>query len=176
MEFFDVVDKRKSIRSFKRREIEDEKIQKILETANSAPSAGNLQSYDIVLVRDEKTKSLLVSAAYGQSFIKEAPIVFVICANEERSEHYGERGRELYCINDASIAAAYIELSATALDLGSVWVGAFDEDEVREIISAPDYVKPIAIIPIGYTNEKPKRHGRRKLSDLVHKERFKEKF
>ncbi|MEM7819739.1 MAG: nitroreductase family protein [Candidatus Aenigmatarchaeota archaeon] len=173
MEFFDVLKKRFSVRSFKNREVEEEKINKILEAANSAPSAGNLQGYEIILIKDSNKKSLIAKAAYGQHFIEEAPIVLIICANEKRSaSRYGKRGKELYCINDASIAAAYIELAACNLGLGSVWVGAFDENEIKKIIDAPEYIRPIAIIPIGYPNEIPGRRERRKLDDLVHINKF----
>jgi len=172
VDFFGAVKKRKSIRSFKKKEVEEEKIQKILEAANLAPSAGNFQSYDIILIKNKETKSRLAGAAFGQNFIKDASVVFVVCANEKRVAHYKERGKNMYCINDASIAAAYIELSAASLGLGSVWVGAFDEDNAREIIEAPDFAKPIAIIPVGYPNEEPKRPKRRSLFDLVHKEKF----
>jgi nitroreductase len=172
MEFFDVVKSRHSIRAFKSKAVEEEKIQKILETANKAPSAGNFQGYEIILVRDEKRKQELARAAHGQSFVAEAPVVLVVCTNEKRSAHYGKRGHELYCINDASIAAAYIQLAATALGLSTVWVGAFRDDEVSRIVKAPDYVKPVAIIPIGYASEEPEITERRNIKDLVHKETF----
>ncbi len=171
MEFFETVKKRQSIRKFKDREVEEEEIRKILECAISSPSAGNLQSYEIVIVRNEKRKAQLAEAAFGQDFISEAPVVFVVCANEKRSARvYEKRGKELYCINDASIAAVYIELACAALGLGSVWVGAFDDYSVRKIINAPLHVRPIAIIPIGYAAEKPFRTPRRK--DVIHEEEF----
>lgn len=161
MNFFEVVKKRHSIRRFKHKSIEHEKINKILEAARAAPSAGNLQAYEILLIRNQEKKEQLVEASYGQDFIAQAPIVFVICANEKRSSSvYGKRGKELYCINDASIVATYIQLACVALDLGSVWVGAFDDDAVRKIINAPHWVRPIAIIPVGYPAEKPFRPPR----------------
>jgi nitroreductase len=172
MEFFDVVKSRHSVRAFRKQDIEEEKLQKILDTANKAPSAGNLQAYEIILIKDISKKQALVKASYGQKFITEAPAVLVICANEKRSEYYEKRGQELYCINDATIAAAYIQLAATALGLATVWVGKFKDNEVKDIIEAPDYVKPIAIIPVGYPDENPEITKRRGLKDLVHKEKF----
>ena len=173
MDFFDVITNRHSIRAFKKKDIEEEKIIKILEAANMAPSAGDLQAYEIILIRDGKQKSAIAKAAGNQDFISEAPVVIVICANQKRSSaKYGKRGSELYCINDASIAASYIELASTALDLGSVWVGAFDDNKVAEIIKAPNYIKPIAIIPIGYPNEEPYMTPRRDLDDIVHEGKF----
>ena len=170
MEFFDVIKNRHSIRAFKNKEIEEEKLKKMLEVMNSAPSAGNLQAYETVVVRNEETKKMLAKAA-DQSFVGKAPVVIVVCANEKRSERlYGERGKNLYSMNDASIAAAYIELAAAALGLGSVWVGAFDDESVKKIIRMSEGINPIAIIPIGYPDEKLHATRRRKIEDIVHKE------
>ena len=170
MEFFDVVKERQSIRAFKKKDIEEEKIRKILKAANSAPSAGNRQAYEIVLVRDQKRKEALVKAVHGQDFIAEAPVVLIFCINPQISSIYGKRGAELYYCQDATIAASYTQLAATSLGLGSVWIGAYDEEKVCEIINAPKEMRPIAIIPIGYPDEKPPRTPRRKLEDIVHKE------
>jgi nitroreductase len=169
MEFFEVVRARHSIRAFEPREIEQEKLDKILETANRAPSAGDLQAYEIYLVRDPEKKAGLVRAAWGQSFIAEAPVVLVFCANPARSGvKYGERGRTLYALQDATIAAAHVQLAVTALGLGSVWVGAFSEPTASEVLGLPAGLRPIAIMPIGYPAETPTPTPRRSLADLVH--------
>ncbi|MEM5869649.1 MAG: nitroreductase family protein [Candidatus Aenigmatarchaeota archaeon] len=170
MEFFDVLKKRHSVRAFSPRPIEESKIKQILEAVNSSPSAGNLQAYEIFLVQDEKKKRELALASFAQSFIAEAPVVLVFCANPERSgKKYGKRGRSLYSIQDATIAAAYAQLAATALGLASCWVGAFDDEEVLKVLGKPEGLQPVAIIPIGYPAEEPIPTERRKLDDLVHK-------
>jgi nitroreductase len=172
MDFFDVVAARRSVRSFMKKEIEEEKIRKILEVANSAPSAGNLQAYEIVLVKEHGTKKELAAASHGQDFLAEAPLALVMCANKKRAAYYRERGQNLYCLQDATIAASYIQLAAADLGLGTVWVGAFDEEKISEILSLPEFLRPVAILPLGYPNEKPKKTTRRKISDLVHEEKF----
>lgn len=170
MEFFDVIKSRHSIRKFKLKEIEKNKIKKILETANAAPSAGDFQSYEMVLVKNKYTKEKLATAAYDQECISEAPAVLVFLANPNKSLlRYGTRGKELYCIQDATIAASYAQLAATNLGLGSVWIGAFDEKKVKKIINSKN-LKPVCIMPIGYPNEKPYITPRKKISDLVHEE------
>jgi nitroreductase len=83
-------------------------------------------------------------------------------------ERFGERGRGLYSVQDATIACAYAQLAATALGLGSVWVGAFDPDEVRKIVGLPEAQQPVAILPIGYPEGDLEIRGRRTLEDLVH--------
>ena len=169
MEFEELIKVRRSIRAFQPVPVEDEKLRKILIAANLAPSAGNLQAYEIYVVRDQKIKARLAKAAFDQEFISEAPIVLVFCANPLRSSiRYGRRGEELYSVQDATIATTFAMLMATNLGLGNVWVGAFDDDEVRRILKLPEFLRPIAILPIGYPAERPEFVGRRSLEDLVH--------
>jgi len=168
-----VLDKRFSCRKFEKKEIEEEKLRKILEAANSAPSAGNMQAYEIVLVREVERKKALVTSALNQGFIAEAPVVLVFFANPSRAgRRYGSRGEQLYAIQDATIAASYVQLAATALGLASVWVGAFDEATVKRVCNAPEALKAIAIIPIGYPAQESSSSGRRFLDELVKKEGF----
>jgi len=168
MEFFEVVKNRHSVRAFKDKEIEKEKLEKLLYVANSAPSAGNLQAYQIFLVRKSAQKIALANAAYEQDFITQAPVNLIFCAERLRSaSKYGKRGAELYSIQDATISAAYVHLAAVDLELGSVIVGAFDEDAVRKILNIPNVLRPIIILPVGYPNEEPEITPRRKINDLV---------
>lgn len=174
MEFFDVLAKRRSIRSFKDREVEEEKLRKVLEAANSAPSAGDLQAYEIIVVKSEAKRKALARASLNQEFIAEAPVVLVFLINPRRTKwRYGLRGVHLYCIQDASIAASYAQLAVTALGLGSVWVGAFDANEVSRIVKADEESTPVAIMPIGYADEDPDPTPRRRLEELVHEEELK---
>jgi nitroreductase len=168
MEFYDVLKRRHSTRSFQDREVEKEKIERIVSAASLAPSAGNLQAYRVYVVKTKEVKEGLVTAALGQGFIAEAPIVLVSCADQKQSAaKYGERGAELYAVQDATIAAAYSQLAATAEGLASVWVGAFDPLEVSRVVNAEPYNVPVVIIPIGYPAETPEGRDRRKLSEIV---------
>ena len=168
MDFFEAIAHRHSVRAFKPTEIEPEKVNRILETVNTAPSAGDLQAYQIYLVRSHDKRRALARAALGQFFIADAPIALVFCAAPSISAaKYRQRGRQLYALQDATIAAAYAQLSAAALGLGSAWVGAFDENEVRNVIGAPGDEIPIAIIPIGYPGEIPAKTMRRSLREIV---------
>ncbi len=162
-DFFEVVKKRRSIRRYLQKDVEEEKIKTILEHAIVCQSAGNLQSYEIFVIKNKKIKLDLAKAALNQMFIAQAPVVFVVCANQEKAaRYYGKRGYELYAINDASIVATHIELIACAIGLASCWVGAFDEERVKEILNLPEGIKPIAIIPCGYPAERPKMPSKRK--------------
>jgi len=172
MDFFSLIQSRRSIRLFKDTPVEVEKLQKILEACNLAPSAGNLQGYEIYVVTDPEQRQALVRAALGQEFLSQAPVDLVFCANPQRSAvKYGKRGRELYCIQDATIACTYAMLTATNLGLASVWVGAFNDEAVKKVLDAPAGVYPVAILPMGYAAESPERTSRRSLNTLVHEVR-----
>lgn len=169
MDFFEVLKNRHSVREFQEREIEEEKLRQILEAANSAPSAGNLQAYKIFVVKDLAIKEQLVEAALNQDFITQAPVVLVFVANPERSARkYGQRGSHLYCLQDATIAASFAWLAAVDLGLTSVWVGAFDGEEVQKILNLPVSWYPVAILPIGYPAEELEKTLRRPLDDIAH--------
>jgi nitroreductase len=169
MEFFDVIKNRHSIRTFSNQPVEDEKLQHILETANLAPSAGNLQAYEIYVVTDAKKRDGLSCAALAQEYVAVAPVALVFCTHPELTEgRYTERGTRLYTVQDATIACSFAMLAATNLGLGSVWVGTFDEKVVRLVIGAPDSQVPVVILAIGYAAEFPEQHPRRPLDQLAH--------
>jgi nitroreductase len=170
MEFFDVIKNRHSIRTFSDQPVEDEKLQQILETANLAPSAGNLQAYEIYVVTDAKKRDGLSCAALAQEYVAVAPVGLVFGTPPELTEgRYTARGTRLYTVQDATIACTFAMLAATDLGLGSVWVGTFDEKVVRLIIGAPDSQVPVVILAIGYAAEFPDQHPRRPLDQLTHR-------
>lgn len=173
MEFFDVVQRRHSVRAYEPRPVDEETLNTILECANRAPSAGNLQAYEIVAVTDPKTRQALARAALDQEFITQAPAVLVFLQHPRRSAiRYGERGTDLYSLQDATIACAYAQLAATAAGLASCWVGAFEEEPIRSLLKAPAGVRPVALLPLGYPAEAPEPTRRRRLSDLTRRETF----
>jgi nitroreductase len=169
LSFFDVLKVRRSVRAYQNTPVEEDKLQRILGAANSAPSAGNLQAYEIGVVRDAEMKKALACAACDQHFIAQAPVVLMFCINAQRSEvKYGERGAELYALQDTTIACAYAELAVAALGLVSVWIGALDASAAARITRIPSAWKPLALLPIGYAVEVPPPTPRRQLDDLVH--------
>ena len=151
-EFENLCNSRKSIRKFTDKSIEENKINKILDIINSAPSAGNLQAYEVIVVKSKDKITKLYEASLHQKFIAEAPVVLVFVAKaQESSKIYGERGEQLYCIQDATIACTYAMLACEALGLSSTWVGAFEEDKIKELINCREEEIPIALLPMGYT-------------------------
>jgi nitroreductase len=169
MEFFEVIAKRRSIRAFQAKRVERQVIDRILEAVVLAPSAGNLQAYDIFVIEREELRRELTQAARNQEFLTAAPVVLVFCSNPSRNEvRYKSRGANLYCLQDATIACTYAMLAATGLGLSSVWVGAFDERAVSKVLGNPPDLTPVALLPIGYAAEEPGELSRRPLKELVH--------
>jgi len=173
MDLFEAVRARRSIRAFSEGDIPDETVEKLIDAARKAPSAGNIQPWEFIIVKNKETKRKLSIAAGYQAFIEEAPIVIVVCADQIRSwRGYGSRGAELYCIQDTAAAIENLLLAACAMDLGACWVGAFYEDKVKDILRIPRGIRPVAIIPIGRPAERPKPRGRRSLNEIIHYETY----
>jgi nitroreductase len=172
VQFFDVIERRRSVRAFDAKTVRAETMDRLLDAVLLAPSAGDLQAYEIIAVERPELKSALAAAALDQAFIAQAPVVLVFLADVRRSESkYGRRGATLFCIQDATIAAVYAQLAAAALGLASCWIGAFDDERVAKVLAAPDAMRPVAILPVGYPAEHPTRPPRRPLQDLVRRDR-----
>jgi nitroreductase len=168
MDFFELIRHRRSIRSYQAQPVEEAKLTRILEAANQAPSAGNLQAYVILIVRDAATRSTLSRAALSQESLVQAPVVLAFFARMNASAaKYKTRGAELYSLQDATIACAYAQLAATSQGLGTVWIGAFDDAAVARALKAPADWRPVALLPIGYPAESPEPTPRRKLEDMA---------
>ncbi len=166
--FIEMCEGRQSIRQFTAEPIPDETLQQILETVLTAPSAGNMQAYEIVVVKDLQIKQNLSAAALGQDFITQAPVVLVFFALPLTSAKvYGERGVKLYSIQDATIACTYAMLAATSLDLATAWVGAFRDNQVKAAVGAGEYQVPVALLAVGHAAERPRRTPRRPLQNIV---------
>lgn len=172
MDIVDCIEGRRSVRVFRPDPVDGEVVDRALELANQAPSAGNLQSRAFVVVRDSATKRLLGDAAFGQDFVRTAPVVVVFCADLGRVGHYGDRGRALYCLQDVAAAVENMMLFLHSKGLGSVWVGAFDEERAAEALALPKHARPVAIVPIGHPAEEGVRRRRLPMGQLVHRERW----
>lgn len=151
MNFFSLVTKRHSVREYSSADVSRDMIDKILSATKTAPSAGGLKAYDVKVVTDSEQREALGKLSPRSEFVAQAPVVFVFCARVDISEQkYGKRGRKLYSVQDATIACSYAQLAATELGLGSCWVGAFDENKVRELFQLKDDSVPIILLPVGY--------------------------
>jgi nitroreductase len=150
-----IIKDRRSIRAFRSESISDEQMGILIDALIWAPSAGNLQSRTFYFILNRTIKNKLVGTAWGQSFVGEAPLTVVACANRNINQYYGVRGIDPYMIMDVSASVQNLLLVAHALGLGACWVSAFNENAVTEILNLPQYLRPIALVPIGYADEDP---------------------
>ncbi|MEM1682996.1 MAG: nitroreductase family protein [Ignisphaera sp.] len=159
MDVYEAILSRRSIRVYKHESIRREDLEKILEAARWAPSAGNRQPWHFIVVVDEQIKEKLVPVCRNQSFIKDASCVVVGLADVEKSPKWA--------IVDTTIALEHIVLEATELGYGTCWIGAFDEAEVKKILNIPDRYRVVALITIGIASESPSPRPRKPLKEIV---------
>lgn len=153
---FDAMRDSTSVRSFTNETIPDPTLSRLLEAACWAPSAGNLQPWFFYVVRNNKVKQEIAKACFNQEQINAAPAIVVVMADPAKSnEKYGERGAQLYCLQDTAAAIQNMLLAADGLGIGSCWVGAFDEPQVQQIVEAPPRLRAVAIICLGFSKESP---------------------
>jgi nitroreductase len=169
-DFFGFLASRSSVRTYDDEPVTEEEIDYILACAGTAPSAGNLEAWDVVVVHDEETRSALAEAAFAQDHVEKAPVIFAVCSNYVRSmSRYGERGI-LYGLEDATIACTYMMLAAHAKGLRSCWTGAFDDEEVRGILDLPQHIRPIALLVVGKGHAPAQHTDRMGIGEHVHRE------
>jgi len=164
MDFFEVIENRQSIRSYEDKTVEDDKLQKILRAGQKAPSANNCQEWKFIVVRDKIKREKLTLACKQQKFVAEAPIIIVACATQ--CDYIMTCGQPAYTV-DVSIAMTHISLAATALDLGTCWLGAFYEDKVKRLLNIPEEIRVVGILTLGYPHYKPPKTNRKSLSEIV---------
>jgi hypothetical protein len=172
MELVEAIEGRRSVRAFRAGRIPEGLMEEAVRLGNMAPSAGNLQARDFVIVKDGDVKKTMARAAPGQEFIADAYAVIVVCSNQHKIAHYGKRGRELYMLQDAAAAVTHILLYAHSRGIGCCWVGAFDEGEVCEALGLPAGIRPVAILPMGIPGESPEPRERLPLAEIVHAEKW----
>jgi nitroreductase len=170
MDVMKAIKTRKSIRAFIDKPVEEEKLNKVIEAGRLAPSASNRQEWRFIIVRDPDLRRGLASAARGQAFVGEAPVVVVACA--ETDNHVMTCGQLCYPI-DVAIALDHMSLCAVDLGLGGCWIGAFDEAKVKALLGIPDEVRVVELMPLGYpTDSSMKEKNRLSVKEIVRYERW----
>jgi nitroreductase len=155
-DLFEAIRERRSERHFKPDPVPDDTVRRIVDCGLKAPSAGNMQPWQFLIVKRPELRADLSKAAFGQKFVQDAPVVIVVLADPGRSAgRYGDRGSDLYCIQDTAAAVQNMLLAVVAFGLGACWVGAFDEAAASRALELPEHLRPVAMIPIGYPKERP---------------------
>lgn len=169
MDVFTAISNRRSIRTYLAKEVEQPKIDRILEAGRLSPSAANRQEWKFIVVRDPSIKKQLVAAAHGQKSVEQAPLMLVGCAVD--SSAIMPCGQYSYTV-DLSIAFAYMILEAQELGLGTCWLGAFDEGAVKKALQIPKEVRVVAMTPLGYPGESPLARPRKDMSEIVSYDKY----
>ena len=170
MNVLEVIRTRRSIRKYEGKPVEREKLQNILEAARLAPSAGNKQPWDFILVTEQKVKEKLRSS-YNRDWFISAPAIIVLCGHPEQAwaRRKGVFQKEAYWKVDVSIAMQNLILTAWEEGLGTCWIGGFKEDKVKKALNIPNNIRVVAMTPVGYpAEEKGPVTDRRSLDDITH--------
>ncbi len=170
-DLMEIITHRRSIRSYKSQEVDEEKLEYLLNAFRKAPSAKNLQPWKLIIVKDKRKKSDLTIACNNQSFIAEAPIIIVACAKED--EAYDAMGEYMNSFSiDIAIALEHLILAAAEQGLGTCWIGSFKEKLVKDLLDIPENVRVVALTPLGYPDKETPKRGRKSLSEIVCYEKY----
>lgn len=170
MEVFEAIKNRYSCRSYKKKAVPEEKLKKVLEAARLAPSAHNAQEWKFVVVKGQEKRKKIAEAALGQSFIAAAPVVIVAVGLDP--EHLMASEVPAYAV-DVAIALDHMTLVAVEEGLGTCWIGAFNQEKVKEILDIPEEYKVVALLPLGFPADKPGAKIRKNLEEIVSEDTFK---
>ena len=163
MDVMTAIKTRRSIRSYEDKPLEEEKLHLVLEAGRLAPSASNRQDRRFVVVRDPAIKEKLAVAANNQRFVGEAAEVIVACALE--TERFMPCGEKPYPV-DLAIAVDHMTLKATEEGLGTCWIGAFQQDRLKEILGIPGKVRVVVLLPVGYPAQQPGQRSRKPFEEV----------
>ncbi len=169
MNFQELVRDRYSVRSFHDHPVEEKKLRKVLETARLAPSACNFQPWVFIVVKKNRKK---LKPGYDKDWFLSAPVVIVVCCDRQKA--WIRSDGKKYGDVDVAIAMDHLSLQAAELGLGTCWVGAFNEEKVREALNLPFHLEPVIMTPLGYPNQQPREKSRRSFEEVVKWEKFSE--
>lgn len=171
MDVLEAVRARRSVRMYKPTPVPEDALARVLEAVRLAPSAKDLQPWKFILVRDPELKAKVAAACVNQTFMAGAPVIVAACGLPEQA--YGRMGRYMNSWPvDVAIAFEHLVLQARAEGLGTCWIGAFYEEEVKALLGVPAGAKVLALTPLGYPAESPAARPRKPLSEIVSEERF----
>ena len=170
MELMEAITKRYSIRDYDERPVPEEKLRKVLEAARLAPSASNRQQWKFIVVRESKRRQELARAAGGQTHVARAPVV--IAAVATMPDYVMTCGVPAYAV-DLAIAIDHMTLAAVDEGLGTCWIGAFSQDEAREILQVPESCRIVTILPLGFPRQRGMPKVRKSFDEIVCYETFK---
>ncbi|MGQ9722860.1 MAG: nitroreductase family protein [Candidatus Jordarchaeum sp.] len=163
MDVLEAIKTRRSIRDYDTgKEVSKELIEQIIEAARWAPTAGNRQPVEIVVVFDQEKREKMASVSGYAPYLKDSPVALVVCVNQNKYTKGYETLREFYTPMDGSAAVMNMMIMATSLGLGTCWDSVFDKNVIRELLKIPEHVEPFCIIALGYPSKIPENPPRRR--------------
>lgn len=164
MDFYEVIQNRRSVRAYKPLPVEDDKLERILNAARLAPSAANRQPMSIIVIKDDNVKQRLKDA-YSQTWFYTAPVI--ICACTMPGNAWKRSDGKIYADVDVAIAMDHLVLAASAEGLGTCWIAAFKLEIVKRVLNIPDNIVPLILTPLGYPETIPRPTYRKPLNEMV---------
>lgn len=176
-----MIESRRSIRKYKDKKVEAQKLMQLIESARLAPSGSNTQPWQFIIVESEETKMKLAVADHNQLWMMTAPVFIVVVADircrisedvDLRIDENSPEPEVKLIIRDTSIAIEHILLEAESLALSTCWTAWFKQDDVRPILGIPEDKYVCGIITVGYGDEQPTQRPRHALEDIVRYEKW----
>ncbi len=168
---------RRNVEKFTTQPVSWDKLSKILDAGRHAPSCGNIQNWKFIIVLDNGKKQGLAEKCHEQFEITTAPAIIVICAEPQKAErYYGLRGRKLYSVQNCAAAAQNMLIEAQSLGLATRWIGAFEEDDIKEILGIPNEVRPQILVAVGYPEHVPDKPSKYPLETVVYLNKWRGKI
>jgi len=168
-DILELIKARRNVKSFLPKFVSWENVSRVIDAARHAPSCGNIQNWKFIVVLKPDQKQQLAEAAHEQYEIAQAAALIVVCAEPEKAErYYGARGKDLYSIQNCAAAVENMLLEAQSLGLATCWVGAFNEDKVKELLGIPPEISAQAIVALGHAKERPIKPPKYPLEVLVY--------
>lgn len=173
MEFLKVLQTRRSIRSYSSKSIDTEVLRTVLNAARMAPSANNVQPWRFIVVSDDNKRKAIAKISANQSFIAEAPLV-VVCCGKRYVDRWSWLNKNMYIL-DTAIAIDHLTLAARNEGLGTCWIGAFDHEDLKNLLKVPEGFDILVLTPLGYPARPESFHetsSRKPLDEIVFDETF----
>jgi len=170
LDLLEAIKTRRSIRRFKPANIQDHLIDLLIDSARYAPSADNKQPWEFIVVKDKRIRGELAKTHAWSRFVNDAPVCIVVLTNEKMSPSY--------FVIDATCATENLLLAAHGLGLGACWIAVYDpynpsfERHVRDVLNVPQHLRIIAMVPIGYPDEKVEPRSLRDVDKILHFDRY----
>jgi nitroreductase len=151
MDVIEAVTSRRSIRRYTQAEVPEETVKRLLQAAMSAPSAGNEQPWQFVVLRQRRILDSIPSIHPYSQMLREAALGIVVCGDMSLETHKG------FWVQDCSAATQNILIAASGLGLGAVWLGFYPREErvagLKRLLSLPEHIIPLGIVSIGWPAE-----------------------